>query len=802
MNVGFTLPPGNSIKLNIPENQSIKTVKQESNSISITSEEQVSVAISTPSHQGISIQRPNDAVFGVNLERENTVSIYPYNRLPIIEVVDADDARYASFYSASIQSSLGANIKNTMSFPIEDISNGITVIDGNKLKFLSAGVYNVQFSAQFDKTDSGVDHADVWFSKNGTDLIDSNTRVELDKNNAKVVAAWNYLVMAEINDYVQIHWSSEDAAIRLYFEDEANKVPPRPRIPSVIITAHIVSSAVAGPQGIQGPPGPAGPTGATGPAGPAGANGATGPAGPQGPQGDVGPQGPVGDTGPQGIQGVKGDTGATGATGATGPPGPKGDTGDTGATGATGNTGPAGADGKSVTSVSVTNNTVTTTLSDTSTVSGSFSVSQSSISAPAGTTSGKGFYWDGDSFEETTLVRSTSIPVSIPTGRSFGRYVSGDTINISTARSAMDIIIDAVQQVQNPSFSAYSVTTIPFNTTSGSVTVSYTATNPNSNLSRSIVVKVSRKAKSAADNTYVLIHTSANFSGASSGAQTFPDSYTLAPYATDGFTYRFVVEDTSDPAYSSTVTFTRDPNAYSLPTISSITAARITNSLGTDETHASRERGNTSSTVTFTIDLNSANVPITGLVLARSIDSGTNYTTINTFSSPFTGSKTFTDNFSNTTIGSIIYRVTVTTGHPTNQTNTNTTTVNLDRFAFKFGASPNTIPTSDATANTIYNGLFTPTSKTRNSDITSGSPFTATGSADTNNGSYFTYFMYPSSNLALEAINLNGATNVLSDFDAPVVFNITNQFSASVAYRFYKSKSRGAFSTTDNVSIY
>jgi hypothetical protein len=56
--------------------------------------------------------------------------------------------------------------------------------------------------------------------------------------------------------------------------------------------------------------------------------------------------------------------------------------------------------------------------------------------------------------------------------------------------------------------------------------------------------------------------------------------------------------------------------------------------------------------------------------------------------------------------------------------------------------------------------------------------------------------------LALEAINLNGATNVLSDFDAPVIFNITNQFSASVPYRFYKSKSRGAFSTTDNVSIY
>jgi hypothetical protein len=269
--------------------------------------------------------------------------------------------------------------------------------------------------------------------------------------------------------------------------------------------------------------------------------------------------------------------------------------------------------------------------------------------------------------------------------------------------------------------------------------------------------------------------------------------------------YKFRVEDVADSSYFAETTVTRSPNIYLPPSISSLTAARTENSLGDDETNDSREKGNTRSTVTFTIALNSTNVPITGLALARSIDDGASYTTINTFSSPFIGGKTFTDSYTNTAIGSIKYKVTVTTNHPsqsTSITGTDVITVNLDRFAFKFGASLDPMPTNDTTANSIYNGLLSPTSKTRNSDITSTSPFTATGSAATNSGSNFSYIMYPSFHPALEIINLNGSTVVISDFESPVVRNITNQFGASISYRFYKSKSRGAFSSIDTLTIY
>ena len=99
----------------------------------------------------------------------------------------------------------------------------------------NAARYNIQFSAQLDKTDSGVDFVDIWLRKNGSNVDHSNTRVEMPKVDAKLVAAWNWVVEASANDYFEIAWSSADADMRIYAEG-AQTTPTRPAIPSVILT--------------------------------------------------------------------------------------------------------------------------------------------------------------------------------------------------------------------------------------------------------------------------------------------------------------------------------------------------------------------------------------------------------------------------------------------------------------------------------------------------------------------------------------------------------------------------------------
>lgn len=800
MNTEFTLPPGNSISINVPESQSVVSIEKAGNSLSIQDGKGVSVGFSTPETNSVSFIQPQSQKVATAIQKVNSLSIYPYNQIPV--VVQGSEAYYGSFYSTAMQTSVGADQLNLMSFPVVDLSEQVEVVDNNKLTFRKDGVYNVQFSAQFDKTDSGVDHVDVWFRKNGVNVPDSNTRVELDKNNAKMVASWNFLFDLNEDDYVQICWSSEDPDMRLYYE-AADGI--QPAIPSVIVTAFIINSVTAGPQGPQGIQGETGPAGATGPAGPAGATGAAGPQGPQGPAGPAGADGADGATGPTGPAGPQGPIGLTGPQGEAGVKGDKGDTG---------NTGPAGADGKSVTSVSVTNNTVTTTLSDTSTVNGSFSVSQTSISAPQNTKPGSGFIWNGSSFQSTEIVNadSESISVSLPTGKSFGKYSSGSVIQIGNYKSMLDIIRDAVQDVQPPTITSplLNPSTVPFNTQSGSTTLQFTVGNTNVPLEKTVSVTVERKQGSG---SYSVVDTLGPYLSASTNISR---SYTwsLSQYSTDTFTYKITAYVTDAPSVFTTNEQIRTVSAYSLPTLQSSSAARRSISTSAPESPTEREVGNVTSNVTFTVN-HTGNAGNTGVLLTKvelyrvvnNIETQLNIYTLATPATTFTTPSAFQDTNVPADATSILYRVkTYDQRSGTNVASSlNLPVVNAKLLPYKFGAHPNPLPSTDAEATIIYNGILGTTPETTNmlrdpSSYSFGSGWMVAGTTQTNNPSNYTYILYPFAGTAITSI-LQGATEVLSDFDVISTLNVTTQFGRVVRYRIYKTKSPGAFANEVGITI-
>ena len=147
---------------------------------------------------------------------------------------------YGSFYDTTTQINLVANTPNSMSFNETAITNGVSISGSispfnTYIKTENAGVYNIQFSAQVDKTDGGADNIDIWIRKNGIDLLDTATVLTLPTNNSKVVAAWNWFVQSAANDYYQLIWSSADTDMRLLAEVSSSQ---HPGIPSVIATAN------------------------------------------------------------------------------------------------------------------------------------------------------------------------------------------------------------------------------------------------------------------------------------------------------------------------------------------------------------------------------------------------------------------------------------------------------------------------------------------------------------------------------------------------------------------------------------
>jgi hypothetical protein len=118
---------------------------------------------------------------------------------------------YGSFYDTTTQTNLVANIPRSMSLNTTDITNGVSISGSispfnTYIKTENAGVYNIQFSAQLDKTDSGADEIVIWLRKNGINLTDTATTITLVGNNGKQVAAWNWFVNSAANDYYQIIW--------------------------------------------------------------------------------------------------------------------------------------------------------------------------------------------------------------------------------------------------------------------------------------------------------------------------------------------------------------------------------------------------------------------------------------------------------------------------------------------------------------------------------------------------------------------------------------------------------------------
>lgn len=112
-------------------------------------------------------------------------------------------------------------------------STTINATKASRIQVTAAGVYNVQFSAQLDKTSGGVGLTALWIRKNGVDVPDSAGQTRLQGNNAELVAAWNWLINLAANDYIELMWAGDDTSIILLATAAA---APVPGIPSVILT--------------------------------------------------------------------------------------------------------------------------------------------------------------------------------------------------------------------------------------------------------------------------------------------------------------------------------------------------------------------------------------------------------------------------------------------------------------------------------------------------------------------------------------------------------------------------------------
>jgi hypothetical protein len=142
--------------------------------------------------------------------------------------------RYGSFYDTTTQTAAVINTAYAMTFNSTDLSVGVTVGSPTSRIYVDThNVYNIQFSAQLDKTAGGVGLVWIWLRKNGTDVPSSTGQIRIQGNNAETLAAWNYLLDMNAGDYFELMWEVDDITVEILAEP-ASAV--HPAIPSVILT--------------------------------------------------------------------------------------------------------------------------------------------------------------------------------------------------------------------------------------------------------------------------------------------------------------------------------------------------------------------------------------------------------------------------------------------------------------------------------------------------------------------------------------------------------------------------------------
>jgi hypothetical protein len=145
----------------------------------------------------------------------------------------------------TVSHTVTANTANAMTFDTVDYSNNCSLVSSSQFKVTYAGIYNLQFSTQFQNTDTQLHDVSVWLRKNGTDIVGSTGLISIPNKHGGVdghiISGWNFFVSLAANDYIQIYWSTTNAAVTIQAYAVGTS-PTRPSTASNVATLTFVSA--------------------------------------------------------------------------------------------------------------------------------------------------------------------------------------------------------------------------------------------------------------------------------------------------------------------------------------------------------------------------------------------------------------------------------------------------------------------------------------------------------------------------------------------------------------------------------
>jgi hypothetical protein len=188
------------------------------------------------------ISTPNLPVAPIQYEQRFQDQFSNVLRLFFRQVVNRVNSptAHASYFDTTTQPNPVADAVNL--FTYNSVVTQQAVTRGNptsKVYVAQTGIYNFQFSAQLDKAGGSASAVYIWPRINGENLPDSATKIVIDGPNNEIVAAWNFVLVLQANDYFELAWQSSDTDVVIPYVAATGNIPA---IPSIILTVVWVSN--------------------------------------------------------------------------------------------------------------------------------------------------------------------------------------------------------------------------------------------------------------------------------------------------------------------------------------------------------------------------------------------------------------------------------------------------------------------------------------------------------------------------------------------------------------------------------
>jgi hypothetical protein len=163
-------------------------------------------------------------------------------------LLDTTGGKYINFpygaFSSDADQTATINTATLMTLNTTDFANQVS-ISSSKITVENAGIYNLQFSVQFQNTNTAFHDVYIWLRQNGVDIPGSTGFVSIPNRHAgtdgHTIVGWNYFLNMAENDYVEIYWSIPNAAVSIQHL-AASGTPTKPSTQSVVATLSFVSA--------------------------------------------------------------------------------------------------------------------------------------------------------------------------------------------------------------------------------------------------------------------------------------------------------------------------------------------------------------------------------------------------------------------------------------------------------------------------------------------------------------------------------------------------------------------------------